>query len=1344
LKAINKYQSLYIFTIFILSIFTNPDALSQTTWYKYPGNPVFKPGKEGEWDKAKIAQTVLFEDGQYHMWYSGWNDNIPGIRGIGYAFSTDGIQWQKYDANPLEFKGETSPWDNVVISFDIIKRDSAYWMWFAGIDKSTLSGKIGIAWSENGLTWTRHPNPVLMSGSGDQWDGGGIYGASVYFNGNYYQMWYNARDTITWAQRVGYATSDDGILWVKYAANPVLDIGESGSWEGHSVGIYSVNFNGSFYEMWYDGYDKIKTQAGYATSVDGLNWIKFLGNPVIEVGELGRWDTWIARIPTVVSLDSTYRMWYYGHDYSKGNIGYATTSTEEVKSWDTITVNKPQTKYKVQLFNRTEYINVDSLTEILPELAGINLIDALNKLALAYSLNGSNKSLSYAEKALEMSRSENYPGGKAMALYSIGNNHYIQDQYSDALSSHLMALRLFDSLDMQFELGNLLSQIASIHSYAGSQDLASRYYKQALDVFERMNDTTYIINSLFNLGNSYLENTDTASAFEAFQRILSFLKSTPVESNDWKRAWSYEGVGRCYSGHDIDSAIFYFNQANKLWNHAWPEGDNFLMTAEAYLEAGPEYYDEAEVCFFKCFPLFDGSSYHKVRLYLKTAELFLITGRYDESRDYLAIALDECQFYLDRQDYTMFASLQEKLKMEVDLKNDMEKIYRLYFRLDSVSGNKELALKHFMLASQWKDSIINQQNKRQWAMMQGQFETEKAQDQIALLEKDNEVKNLTLKRSRIFLLGLGVLALVVLIGAVLVIRNRRIRAQHAIELERVESEKLRELDHLKSRFFANISHEFRTPLTLIMGPLEKLILKTENIKDRSELGIAKKYAGKLQVLINNLLTISKLESGKMQLQVKEVDIVKFIRTYLQAFESLATQRKITLKFSLERKEIKVFIDTEKFEQVLNNVVSNAFKFTGAGGRIEIAIGLWPLTIGEKDNQPTANNQQPLASTQSHSVRITISDTGHGIDHGHLPHIFDRFYQAGQDSSSYYEGTGIGLALTKELVELHHGTISVQSEPDNGSVFTILLPLGKEHLKPEEMNNGGSTEVYHPQQVSEEAIFNNESRTMDNEPEASDDMSIMLIVEDNADMRAYIRGFFENGFQIIEAVDGADGYEKSTEYIPDIIISDVMMPHLDGNEMCTKVKNDERTSHIPLILLTARSSKESRIEGLETGADDFITKPFDGDELQIRVQNLIDQRKRLSTVLERKIQNSHATIKPDFDDSGITSMDEQFLQKVFEVVKKRHADPEFNATILGQTIGLGRIQLNRKIKALTGQTTTSFIRTFRLTRAAEMIKKKSATVAEIAYDVGFSGPSYFAKCFQLHFGKLPSEYSRASS
>jgi signal transduction histidine kinase/DNA-binding response OmpR family regulator len=678
------------------------------------------------------------------------------------------------------------------------------------------------------------------------------------------------------------------------------------------------------------------------------------------------------------------------------------------------------------------------------------------------------------------------------------------------------------------------------------------------------------------------------------------------------------------------------------------------------------------------------------------------------------------------------------------------------------------------MAALYRDSLYNEKERIQWAALQSQYDTEKAQDQISILESENEVKNLKIRQNRIVLITLAVLVAVIIFTALFYIRQRRKRADqerliaeqellHKLELEKVEADKLKELDRMKSHFFANISHEFRTPLTLIMRPIEKVLSKTKDEKDKKDLNVAQRYARSLQNLINNLLTLSRLESGKMQLRASEINIVKLIRGYFQAFESLAMHKNITLEFTAEVEEINAYIDQEKFEQILNNLLSNAFKFTPKGGQVTVKVSSQQSAVSSQitDEQitNTADSQLRTADLLANCTVISITDTGPGIEQEHLNHIFDRFYRVEDTDSTYSEGTGIGLALTKELVELHHGEIHVESEVGKGTTFRIYLPLGRDHLKEEEMvgedERRSKVEEEKRRMRAEENVILR-SRKATKEPLAKDkkvkegeaqpettEQPLLLIAEDNDDMRLYIREYFEDDFQIIEAVNGLDGYEKAIEKIPDIVISDVMMPRMDGNEFCQRLKEDERTSHIPVILLTARASRESKIEGLETGADDFITKPFDGEELQVRVKNLLEQRKKIREFLERKIRRSRTAFHVDFSDSGITSMDEQFLQKAMDILRGQHSDPEFNAQKFSPAIGLSIAQLNRKIKALTGQTTGDFIRTFRLLRAAELLKKKSATISEIAYDVGFNSPSYFTECFHEHFGITPSEYVEKS-
>ena len=558
---------------------------------------------------------------------------------------------------------------------------------------------------------------------------------------------------------------------------------------------------------------------------------------------------------------------------------------------------------------------------------------------------------------------------------------------------------------------------------------------------------------------------------------------------------------------------------------------------------------------------------------------------------------------------------------------------------------------------------------------------------------------------------------IVFITILVAIRLYYLKRQHlkqSLELEKVEKEKLDELDKMKSRFFANISHEFRTPLTLILGPIEKAIEKAKNKNIQNDLNIAQRNAKRLQVLINELLSLSKLESGKLKLHVSKYDIVRLVKDYSQLFESMAKHRNIEIEFKSNEKEIPVYVDRDKLEKILNNLLSNAFKFTDDGGRIDIEI-----------------------VKHLSDVVINISDNGKGIPPDKLPFIFDRFYQANESLTKEYEGSGIGLALTKELVELHNGKITALSDKEKGTTFSISFPLGRNHI-----NDGDIIpETTHEMATDLDAISMIEDLKetppagINEIPSELDPRPVVLVVEDNYDLMASIRESLEETYQVLGANNGLKGLEKAVNFIPDLIVSDVMMPEMDGFVLSKKIKSNEHTSHIPLILLTAKAGKEDKMIGLETGADDFITKPFDHDELLVRIKNLIVQRKKLT---EHILKN----ISPDnqLSTSGVSSMEQKFLKKAINAVANYISDSEFSVELFAKELSMSRVQLHRKLTALVGQSARDFIRTIRLKKAAQLLKKNSGTVSEIAYDVGFSNPSHFSKCFREQFGKLPSEYS----
>jgi len=576
-------------------------------------------------------------------------------------------------------------------------------------------------------------------------------------------------------------------------------------------------------------------------------------------------------------------------------------------------------------------------------------------------------------------------------------------------------------------------------------------------------------------------------------------------------------------------------------------------------------------------------------------------------------------------------------------------------------------------------------------------------------------------------------AYVLLAGTILFgfyrIRMNRLRLAHQVELEHLEAEKIQEVSRLKSRFFANISHEFRTPLTLILGPADQIAAVTKDESIREETGVIKRNAQRLLHLVNQLLDLSRFEAGQMKIRLQHADLVEIVSGVAASFESMAARRNIRYTIGRPGGPIVGWFDPDAIEKILTNLLSNAFKYTNDGGTV--ALGLQVMPSGQGDQK-------------SQHVEITVTDSGIGIPSNLLERIFDRFYQVDDSHTREHEGVGIGLALTKELVTLHKGSISVQSKLGWGSTFTVHLPLGKERLEADEIGGeeslrgtsaGGRTHPEAPPRVEPQAT--------EVEPESEDDLTaeadllqrlpIVLIVEDNADMRHYIGRHLGGSYTLDNAADGAEGLERAIATVPDLIISDVMMPKMDGFELCRKLKQDERTSHIPIVLLTAKAERGHKIEGLETGADDYLTKPFDVKELTIRVKNLIEQRRKL-----RERFRSTVVIKPS--ELAVTSADEKFLMKAIAAVEKHMAESNYDTEAMADELALSRMQLYRKLKALTGKSPHFFMRTLRLQRAADLLKKRTGNVSEVGYDVGFSNPSNFARAFKEEFGVTPSEYA----
>lgn len=531
----------------------------------------------------------------------------------------------------------------------------------------------------------------------------------------------------------------------------------------------------------------------------------------------------------------------------------------------------------------------------------------------------------------------------------------------------------------------------------------------------------------------------------------------------------------------------------------------------------------------------------------------------------------------------------------------------------------------------------------------------------------------------------------IILGIIMGIRQYELKRYFA----KVETQRLKELDHVKTRLYTNITHEFRTPLTVISGMAEQIMEYPLEAKE-----VIQRNSQQILRLVNQMLDLAKSESGNLPLKMIQADIVLYLQYLLESFHSYAESKDIGL-FFYEETQIRVMdFDEEKLQSIISNLLSNAIKFSPVGSKIILHV---------KD--------------EGQMLITKVKDQGVGISPEKLPYIFERFYQVDDSHTREGEGTGIGLTLSKELIELMGGSISVKSRLGEGSEFIFSLPIHHD------------ASIQKPEMVQKSDLFSSTSGKTDAAliPVLSVDENrpLLLIIEDNADVIAYIRIFLQEQYQIEVAVNGAEGIEKALELIPDIIISDVMMPLKDGFEVCATLKQDERSSHIPIILLTAKADAASRIEGLERGADAYLAKPFDKQELLIRLQQLVELRLRLQK------RYASTDIQEPADDKDI-QIEDAFIQKVREIIAENMSDSAFGIPKLCEALDMTRMQLYRKFKALTNQSASPMIRSIRLKNAKFLLENSDLNVSEIAYDTGFTDPNHFSRVFKQKYGVAPRD------
>ncbi len=556
---------------------------------------------------------------------------------------------------------------------------------------------------------------------------------------------------------------------------------------------------------------------------------------------------------------------------------------------------------------------------------------------------------------------------------------------------------------------------------------------------------------------------------------------------------------------------------------------------------------------------------------------------------------------------------------------------------------------------------------------------------------------------------------IVILSIIFIIYYRYVqyRAKHRMEIEkeRIDKESIAEVDEMKSRFFTKISHEFRTPLTLIMSHMRDLERQHgEEVKiKRTSLTMLGRNARRLLLLINQLLDIAKLEKNVLQLNLKKADLSEWIRALVSSFQSLADSQHIRFNSEIEDPGKKVCFDPDKIEKIVTNLLSNAFKFTKKGGSI-----VFKLHYFIKQDQ------------DQEYIEIEVYDTGRGIEKEQLSRIFDRFYQVSSSDTRDAEGSGIGLSLTRELVELMYGTINVESIPGEGTRFLVTIPVSEKCFPGEQFSEVDTDEFMYASAMQDEQVT---GELVGKERDPGD--KIILIVEDNPDLRKYIIEQFSGSYQVLAASQGKQGLEQARKYLPDLVISDLMMPVMGGVELTKRLKSDPVTNHIPVIMLTAKADKTSKIEGLETGADDYIIKPFDSEELIVRAGNLIRQRDQLRNKFTRDYL---------IDENKEGSFSQyKMLKEILEVIDHHLEYPEFNLSSFGKELGMTRSQLFRKIHSIAGTTPNELLKIVRMKRAAYLFRTTDMNVTQVTYEVGMKNPSHFAKSFKKYFGVNPAKY-----
>jgi signal transduction histidine kinase/DNA-binding response OmpR family regulator len=901
-----------------------------------------------------------------------------------------------------------------------------------------------------------------------------------------------------------------------------------------------------------------------------------------------------------------------------------------------------------------------------------------------------------ARRSLAVANTHQLDGYVTSSLNHLGIIAEMQGEYEQAVEHYEAKLELDRARDDQQGLAGGLINLGMVREFQGNLAEAVDLYSQGLKISEAQGYRKYALNALNNLGNLHLSLRNWKIAR---QYLIQALDLSRELGDRGMIAGGLINLGGWYHKQKTyDTAMVYFQQGIALSreiNHREFLANGLINLAST--QRATQQYPAALASLQEVEQLYQEMDY--------TPGVAVIWAKYG-------------RFYLAQEEYRQAIAYCERALPVIEANGEVETLGDIYSCLYQAYQGLGNAAQALAMHNRWHEleGEINDLSTQKVAIQERydyQYRQKVLQDSLAFVQRQAETElayQSQLNRRNLLLAGA---AITLLLGALgfLFFRYRQQQRSSARELElareRERKEQLTELDRLKSQFFANLSHEFRTPLTLILGQNQSLQADIDDPRLDAKFDMLDRNGRRLLELVNQVLDLSKLESGRMELALQTFDLLPFLKNLLFSFESLADQKRQQLIFQSQEDSLLMVADPAKLERVFFNLLSNAVKFTPEGGSITVKLQM-----------------------VAHRVHVGVLDTGVGISAEQQGQVFDRFYQAQGGANQPAPGTGIGLALAKELVELHRGQIELRSQVGQGSEFWVNLPLSA----------GVAAELNTPYEPQLEPLpasvawpVARQSSLTNAEIQISNSQSRILIVEDNPDVRSYLRQeLLGLGYQVLEAADGQAGLAQAQAEQPDLIISDVMMPKMDGFELARAIRAEARSSHIPLILLTAKASQESRITGLETGVDAYLTKPFNARELRVRIANLIEQRQLLRQKFAKAL-----TIKPE--EVSAVPMDQQFLQTVTATIEAHLGDAQFGVEPLAKAVGMSVTHLNRKLKALVGQSAGKLIRSMRLQRAADLLRQQAGTVSEIAYDLGFGDPTNFGRAFKAQFGVTPGQW-----